>query len=137
MKPVLVTGGSGYIGSQTAQELVKEGDLVIVLDNLTTGHRDAVRAQHFYEGDIADTALVEHIVKEHQIQSVIHFAAKSLVSESFAKPELYFHENTVKSFKFFEAAIKAGVKHVLFIYSRCVWDSKIHSHSGRNGACSD
>ena len=120
-KPVLVTGGAGYIGSHTAQELIKEGALVVVLDNLTTGHRDAVRAEHFYEGDIADTALVEHIIKEHQIQSLIHFAAKSLVSESFAKPELYFCENTVKSFMLFEAAMKAGVKHVVFSSTAAVY----------------
>ena len=71
MNTVLVTGGAGYIGSHTAQELIKDGWLVVVLDNLSTGHRDAVRAQHFYEGDIADTALVEHIIKKHQIKSVV------------------------------------------------------------------
>ncbi len=121
MKPVLVTGGAGYIGSHTAQELIKEGVLVVVLDNLTTGHREAVRAHHFYEGDIADAALVEHIIKKHQIQSIIHFAAKSLVGESFAKPEIYFYENTVKSFMFFEAATKAGVKYIVFSSTAAVY----------------
>ncbi|MCL4441250.1 MAG: NAD-dependent epimerase/dehydratase family protein [Firmicutes bacterium] len=121
MKPVLITGGAGYIGSHTARELTKEGAVVVALDNLTTGHRDAVRAQHFYEGDIVDTALVEHIIQEHQIQSVIHFAAKSVVSESLAKPELYFYENTVKSFLFFEAAIRAGVKHIVFSSTAAVY----------------
>ncbi|MCL6477813.1 MAG: UDP-glucose 4-epimerase GalE [Peptococcaceae bacterium] len=121
MEPVLITGGAGYIGSHTAQELIREGALVVVLDNLTAGHRDAVRAQHFYAGDIADTALVEHIIKEHQIGSVIHFAAKSVVSESCAKPGLYFYENTVKSFLFFEAAVKAGVRHVVFSSTAAVY----------------
>lgn len=121
VKPVLVTGGAGYIGSHTVEELTQEGIPVVVLDNLTTGHQDAVRAQHFYESDIADTALVEHIIKEHQIQSVIHFAAKSLVGESLAKPELYFYENTVKSFAFFEAAMKAGVKYVVFSSTAAVY----------------
>jgi UDP-glucose 4-epimerase len=88
MKAVLVTGGAGYIGSHTVQELIKEGPSVVVLDNLTTGHRDAVRTVPFYEGDIADTALVERIIKKHQIQSVIHFAAKSVVAESLAQPQL-------------------------------------------------
>ena len=121
MKPVLVTGGAGYIGSHTVQELNQEGVSVVVLDNLTTGHRDAVRAQHFYEGDIANIALVQHIIKKHQIQSLIHFAAKSLVSESLAKPELYFYENTVKSFMFLEAVMKAGVKHVVFSSTAAVY----------------
>jgi UDP-glucose 4-epimerase len=121
MKPVLVTGGAGYIGSHTVQELMKEGASVIVLDNLTTGHREAVRTPHFYEGDIADTALVKRIIKEHGIESVIHFAAKSLVGESFAKPELYFFENTAKSFIFLEAAMKAGVKHIVFSSTAAVY----------------
>ncbi|MDD3364530.1 MAG: UDP-glucose 4-epimerase GalE [Syntrophomonas sp.] len=121
METVLVTGGAGYIGSHTVKELIKEGASVVVLDNLTTGHRDAVSSQYFYEGDIADTALVEQIIKEHQIQSVIHFAAKSLVSESLAKPELYFYENTVKSFVFLQAAIKAGIKHLVFSSTAAVY----------------
>lgn len=123
MKPILVTGGAGYIGSHTVQELLKEGIQVVVLDNLSTGHREAVCVctPYFYEGDVADTGLVEHIIKKHQIQSVIHFAAKSLVSESFNYPELYFYENTVKSFAFFEAARKAGVKHVVFSSSAAVY----------------
>ncbi|PKM78020.1 MAG: UDP-glucose 4-epimerase GalE [Firmicutes bacterium HGW-Firmicutes-15] len=121
MKTVLVTGGAGYIGSHTVQELIKEGVSVVVLDNLTTGHRDAIRSKYFYEGDIADTALVEHIIKEHKIQSLIHFAAKSLVSESLAKPELYFYENTVKSFVFLKAAIKGGIKEVVFSSTAAVY----------------
>jgi UDP-glucose 4-epimerase len=121
MKAVLVTGGAGYIGSHTVQELIKEGPSVVVLDNLTTGHRDAVRTVPFYEGDIADTALVERIIKKHQIQSVIHFAAKSVVAESLAQPQLYFYENTVKSFAFLETAMKAGVKHFVFSSTAAVY----------------
>lgn len=93
--PTLVTGGAGYIGSHTVLELLKEGIPVIVLDNLTTGHRDAVRSSYFYEGDIADAELVTRIIKEYQIESVIYFAAKSLVGESFVKPDMYFYGNNV------------------------------------------
>lgn len=121
MRMVLVTGGAGYIGSHTSEELIKEGVPVVVLDNLTTGHREAIRARHFYKGDIADAGLVRHIIREHQIQSVIHFAAKSLVSESILRPELYFYQNTVKSFAFIEAAIKAGVKNIVFSSTAAVY----------------
>lgn len=121
MKPVLITGGAGYIGSHTARRLVREGHQVVVLDNLSTGHLEAVDAKHFYRGDIADSNLVEYIIREHNIKSVIHFAAKSLVSESLANPQLYFHENTAKSFAFLEAAARAGVKHFVFSSTAAVY----------------
>lgn len=121
METVLVTGGAGYIGSHTVQELSKQGVEVVVLDNLTTGHRDAVRVEDFYDADIADTELVADIIKEHQIKSIIHFAAKSVVSESLLKPELYFYENTVKSFNFFKTAIKAGIKNIVFSSTAAVY----------------
>jgi len=116
-----VTGGAGYIGSHTVAELIKAGVPVAVLDNLSTGHREAVAGRHFYEGDIADLELVRFIIKTHEIGSVIHFAAKSLVSESYAQPELYFHENTVKSFAFLEEAVKAGVKQVVLSSTAAVY----------------
>jgi len=121
MNPVLVTGGAGYIGSHTVQEFVKRGIPVVVLDNLSSGHIQAVRTSQFYEGDIADALLVEHIIKEHKIQSVIHFAAKSQVGESLAKPEMYFNENTVKSFLFLQRVVEAGVKNLVFSSTAAVY----------------
>ncbi|MCR4440781.1 MAG: UDP-glucose 4-epimerase GalE [Peptococcaceae bacterium] len=121
MKPVLVTGGAGYIGSHTVAELIKAGVPVAVLDNLSTGHREAVASRHFYEGDIADLELVRFIIETHEIGSVIHFAAKSLVSESYAQPELYFRENTAQSFAFLEEAVKAGVKQVVLSSTAAVY----------------
>ncbi|MDD4803005.1 MAG: UDP-glucose 4-epimerase GalE [Syntrophomonas sp.] len=121
MQTILVTGGAGYIGSHTVRELIKNGIKVVVLDNLTTGHREAVGTQNFYEGDIADSVMVKTIIKEHHIRSVIHLASKSQVSESLAKPELYFYENTVKSFTFMQAAIEAGVKYFVFSSTAAVY----------------
>lgn len=92
MTSVLVTGGAGYIGSHTVLELTKQNRSVVVLDNLSTGHREAVSGGSFYEGDIGDAALVKAIIKHHDVGAVIHFTAKSLVSESIEKPELYFRE---------------------------------------------
>ncbi|TWM67730.1 UDP-glucose 4-epimerase [Bacillus paralicheniformis] len=90
-------------------ELTKQNRSVVVLDNLSAGHREAVSGVSFYEGDIGDAALVKAIIKHHDVDAVIHFAAKSLVSESIEKPEIYFRENTLKSCAFFKTVIKEGV----------------------------
>ncbi|MDQ0244136.1 UDP-glucose 4-epimerase [Bacillus fengqiuensis] len=126
MKSILVTGGAGYIGSHTVLELQKQNIPVVVLDNLSTGHREAVQASHFYEGDIADHQLVKEIIKKHHINAVIHFAAKSLVSESVQKPDLYFRENTMKSCSFFENVIREGVKHIVFSSTAAVYGAAHH-----------
>ncbi|MED1739168.1 UDP-glucose 4-epimerase GalE [Bacillus swezeyi] len=121
MKTVLVTGGAGYIGSHTVLELKKQNIAAVVLDNLSTGHWEAVHAPHFYEGDISDRELVKSIIRRHEVDAVIHFAAKSLVSESIAKPELYFRENTLKSCAFFENIISEGVKNIVFSSTAAVY----------------
>ncbi|MGR3206069.1 UDP-glucose 4-epimerase GalE [Bacillus glycinifermentans] len=121
MKSVLVTGGAGYIGSHTVLELKNRNITAVVLDNLSTGHREAVHTPHFYEGDISDCGLVKTIIRKHNIGAVIHFAAKSLVSESIEKPELYFRENTIKSCSFFETIIQEGVKHIVFSSTAAVY----------------
>ncbi|MBH8597703.1 MULTISPECIES: UDP-glucose 4-epimerase GalE [unclassified Thermoactinomyces] len=123
MKSVLVTGGAGYIGSHTVRELKKRRIHVVVLDNLSTGHREAVQTPYFYEGDIADESLVKEIVQKHRIDAVIHFAAKSLVSESVKKPDLYFRENTMKSCSFFETVIREGVRNIVFSSTAAVYGS--------------
>ncbi|WP_028777232.1 UDP-glucose 4-epimerase GalE [Shimazuella kribbensis] len=121
MKSVLVTGGAGYIGSHTVQALVAQNTNVVVLDNLTTGNREAVMTPHFYQGDIADERLVREIIRKHQIDAVIHFAAKSIVSESIQNPELYFYENTEKSCHFFETVVNEGVKQIVFSSTAAVY----------------
>ncbi|MEN6390684.1 MAG: UDP-glucose 4-epimerase GalE [Syntrophomonas sp.] len=121
MNTVLVSGGAGYIGSQTVSELIPLGIPVIVLDNLSTGHREAVRSPYFYEGDIADRDLVDYVIRKHEIKSLIHFAAKSQVAESILCPETYFSENTAKSFVFLETAVKAGVCNLVFSSTAAVY----------------
>ena len=84
---ILVTGGAGYVGSLTVAALQKRGDSVVVLDNLSTGHRAAVPPSiPFYQGDIADHMLVSDIVKKHAVTQVVHFAAFSLVGVSVSDP---------------------------------------------------
>lgn len=115
MHSILVSGGSGYIGSHTVKELVKQNYKPVVLDSLVTGHRQSVALDvPFYQGDIADSHLVRKIVEREQVCAVIHFAARSLVGESIEKPDLYFEENTAKTNRFASALIESGVKRIIF-----------------------
>lgn len=119
---VLVTGGAGYIGSLTVAALRERGDDVVVLDNLSTGHRKAVPPLvPFYRGDIADQALVSALIEKHKVTKVVHFAARSLVGESVVNPSLYFLNNTVGALHFFDALLKSGVKNVVFSSTAAVY----------------
>ncbi|ADI15681.1 UDP-glucose 4-epimerase GalE [Truepera radiovictrix] len=108
---VLVTGGAGYIGSVTVEALVNRGHRVVVLDNLVTGHRDAVHeAAAFVHGDIQDPEMVGFAVQEHGVEAVLHFAASSLVGESMEQPFKYFGNNSAGSLKLLETLVGHGVK---------------------------
>lgn len=111
---ILVTGGAGYIGSHTVAELLANGEEVIVLDNLRTGHAGAVLAGTFYQGDIRDEALLQRIFTSHQIEAVIHFAASSLVGESVHLPLKYYDNNVVAAQKLLSAMEQHGVKKIVF-----------------------
>ena len=121
LNTVLVTGGAGYIGSHTVKVLKNSGYQVVVMDRLTTGHKKAVLTEHFYEADICDSKAVQDIVKRHQVDAVIHFAAKSLVGESVAHPDLYFHENTGKTNQFVSALIQCGMRTIVFSSTAAVY----------------
>src|SRR5687767_7303072 len=91
---VLVTGGGGYIGSVTVELLRRSGASVVVLDNLSRGHRAAVAADvPFYQGDVGDRELVSSILHEHGVETCIHFAAFAYVGESVQNATLYFENN--------------------------------------------
>ena len=109
---LLVTGGAGYVGSVCAAHLVDAGHDVVVLDDLSTGHRDAVPdGAHFVEGDIADAA--DDVLAEG-FDGVLHFAAKSLVGESVQKPELYWNGNVVKTLRLLDAMVARGTPRLVF-----------------------
>ena len=115
LKTILVSGGAGYIGCHTVQSLIDGGSEVVVLDSLVTGHRESVSLKaHFYKGDISDSELIKRIIKNHKVDAVIHFAARSLVGESMAKPDLYFYENTAKTNLFVSALLRFGVNKIVF-----------------------
>ena len=91
---ILVLGGAGYIGSHAVDQLVQKGYQVAVVDNLLTGHKQAVHPDaHFYEGDIRDKEFLRSVFEKEPIEGVIHFAASSLVGESVEKPLMYFNNN--------------------------------------------
>ena len=117
--PTLVTGGAGYIGSHAVHALRDAGRPVAVIDNLSTGFRFAVPEDvPFYEGDIADRDLLARVFAEQGMGdgkgAVMHFAGSIIVPESVAKPLWYYENNTVKSRGLIEAAVAAGVPHILF-----------------------
>ncbi|MDR3600010.1 MAG: UDP-glucose 4-epimerase GalE [Desulfosporosinus sp.] len=122
MGSILVTGGAGYIGSHTVRVLLAQGAQVVVLDSLVTGHKEAVPAEvPFYLGDICDAGLVKTIVESQEVEAVIHFAARSLVGESMAKPDLYFYENTAKTNLFVSNLLQLGVNKIVFSSTAAVY----------------
>jgi len=119
---VLVTGGAGYIGSVVVEQLAGTGERVVVLDNLATGHRDAVEALAvFVEGDIRDNALVEQLLVEHSVDTVLHFAAASIVGESCENPQKYFENNVSGALSVLGAMVKSGVKYFILSSTAAVY----------------
>jgi UDP-glucose 4-epimerase len=112
---ILVTGGAGYIGSVTVELLRAAGEDVVVLDNLFRGHRQAIDSDvPFYAGDIGDRALLARILKEHEIESCVHFAALAYVGESVQEPGRYFQNNLGQGIVLMEELLKAAVRRVVF-----------------------
>lgn len=112
---VLVTGGAGYIGSVTVELLRAQGEPVVVLDNLSRGHRQSVLDDvPFYHGDVGDHALITRIAHEHEIEACIHFAALAYVGESVAAPRRYFENNVEQGIALLGALVDAEVKRFIF-----------------------
>ncbi|MBO0471792.1 UDP-glucose 4-epimerase GalE [Enterococcus sp. DIV0242_7C1] len=112
---ILVLGGAGYIGSHAVDQLINKNYEVIVVDNLQTGHKQAVHEQAvFYQGDIRDKAFMQDIFKKESIDGVIHFAASSLVGESVEKPLIYFNNNVYGTQVVLEVMAEFGVKQIVF-----------------------
>jgi UDP-glucose 4-epimerase len=120
--PVLVTGGAGYIGSHAVLALKDAGWSVAVLDDLSNGTRDVVPADvPFFEGSVADRALVEGILAEQKIGAIMHFAGSIVVPESVEKPLDYYANNTLASHALLTSAVAAGVKHFVFSSTAAVY----------------
>jgi UDP-glucose 4-epimerase len=121
MAKVLVTGGAGYVGSVCCAELLRLGHSVTVIDDLSTGFKDAVPAgARFVQMDIADPA-VEKLARDIRFDVVFHFAAKALVAESVADPGIFFRQNVASSIVMLEALRAAGLKNFVFSSSAAVY----------------
>ncbi|MEG2110037.1 MAG: UDP-glucose 4-epimerase GalE [Clostridium sp.] len=119
---ILVCGGAGYIGSHTVHELMKETEDIIIVDNLQTGHRAAVNKDaKFYEGDIRDKDFLNKVFSENNIDSVIHFAANSLVGESMLNPIIYFDNNVYGMQVLLQTMVKHDVKNIVFSSTAAVY----------------
>ncbi|MBU5267020.1 UDP-glucose 4-epimerase GalE [Virgibacillus proomii] len=112
---ILVLGGAGYIGSHAVYQLIDKGKDVIVIDNLETGHPQAVHPQaKFYEGDIRDINFLRTVFKRESIEAVIHFAANSLVGESMEQPLKYFDNNVYGTQVLLQAMTEFNIKYIVF-----------------------
>ncbi|SMC18194.1 UDP-galactose 4-epimerase [Clostridium acidisoli DSM 12555] len=119
---ILVCGGAGYIGSHTVYKLIEQGNDVIIVDNLQSGHLKAVNKNaKFYKGDIRDSKFLEKVFYENKIESVLHFAANSLVGESMVKPLLYFNNNVYGMQILLETMVKFNIKNIVFSSTAAVY----------------
>jgi UDP-glucose 4-epimerase len=134
---VLVTGGAGYIGSHMVLALIDAGETAVVLDDLSTGFKEAVHPKaKLVVGDVSDEKLVASIIKEHKIDAVIHFAAKLVVPDSVADPLGYYLANTVKTRALLAAVTSAGVKHFVFSSTAAVYGNPEENPAGEDSKLS-
>lgn len=111
---VLVTGGAGYIGSQTVKELIREGFHPVVLDDLSYGHRRAVTGGDFHELSLSDEEGLRTLFRNESIEAIIHFAAFCYVGESMDDPVKYYRNNVVNAVRLLDTAVEAGVRRFVF-----------------------
>ncbi len=111
---LLATGGAGYIGSHTVRALSAAGQDVVVYDDLSEGHRDAVLDAPLVIGDILDTELLERTLRDYGVTAVLHFAARCYVGESMEKPQLYWRINRDGTRSLLDAMARAGVPNLVF-----------------------
>jgi len=118
---VLVTGGAGYIGSHVVQQLRARGERVVVLDNLTTGFRQAVGDTPLVVGNVGDAETVNRIITEHAVGCVMHFAANTIVPESVRDPLKYYGNNTCGTRQLLECCQQRGVRQFVFSSTAAVY----------------
>ncbi|HVZ46572.1 MAG TPA: UDP-glucose 4-epimerase GalE [Ramlibacter sp.] len=119
--PVLVCGGAGYIGSHMVAMLAEHGRRVVVVDNLSSGHADAVAAAPLERGDIGDARFIASVLERHRPDCVMHFAGSSLVAQSLREPAAYWRNNVFCTLVLLEAMRAAGVRQLVFSSTAAVY----------------
>ena len=118
---ILVTGGAGYIGSHVALQLAARGERVVILDDLSRGFRQATLNAPLVVGRVGDRALVAQLLKTHEVDTVMHFAAYTIVPESVREPLKYYANNTCSTRTLLECCVEAQVQHFVFSSTAAVY----------------
>jgi UDP-glucose 4-epimerase len=122
MQRILVTGGAGYVGSICAAHLISKGNQVVIVDDLSTGHIDAIPAgANFYQLDIGDERALSKLLSVHKFDVVFHFAAKALIAESMTDPAMFYRTNVQASFNMLECIRAAGIHKFIFSSTAAVY----------------
>lgn len=121
MNPILVTGGAGYIGSHVVLQLVERGERVVVVDNLSTGFRDALQGVELIEADVGNRKVMDALLCERGIETVLHFAAHTIVPESVSDPLKYYGNNTCATRSLLASCSANGVKQFVFSSTAAVY----------------
>ena len=129
---VLVTGGAGYIGSHVVLQLVEAGERVVVLDDLSAGFRDAVLGAPLVVGNAAIGELVRSVLREHRVDTVLHFAARTIVPESVADPLRYYGNNTCATRNLLAECAGADVRHIVFSSTAAVYGIPADGRAGED-----
>lgn len=127
MSAILVTGGAGFIGSHAAKALRQADYEVVVYDNLSAGHREAVQAARLIEGDVHDGARLRQAMREHRVDAVMHFAAWLSVSDSVADPRGYYWNNVTGSLTLLDAMVAEGVGRLVFSSTAAVYGEPVET----------
>jgi len=123
---VLVTGGAGYIGSVTVEQLIEAGEEVVVFDNLYQGHREAVHPDAvFVRGDLCDKAAIDAVMKAHRPDGIMHFASYTLVGESMERPFLYLRDNVVNGLNLIQSAVEHDVRRFILSSTANLFDDPL------------
>ncbi|MDX1697779.1 MAG: UDP-glucose 4-epimerase GalE [Thiohalobacterales bacterium] len=132
---ILVIGGAGYIGSHMVLDLLRAGYPVVVLDNLSRGHRALVPGGEFIEGDMGDAETLRQLFAEHPVQAVMHFAAHSLVGESVEQPLVYYRNNVANTVTLLEEMGRAGIPHFIFSSTAAVYGEPVKTPIAEDHPC--
>ena len=131
-RPVLVTGGAGYIGSHVVLQLVEAGERVIVVDDLSTGFADAVVGAELVVANVGDETRIDKLMRQHRIDTVMHFAARTIVPESVTDPLRYYGNNTGATRNLLACCARHGVRHVVFSSTAAVYGIPADGRAGED-----